>query len=62
MNQTILVNGETLGDSQEGMLAIELYLTTHYLFRRNVLSGKVEYAVRPAESQDPQWEILTQPA
>ena len=62
MNQTILVNGETLGDSQEGILAIELYLTTHYLFRRNVLSGKVEYAVRPAESQDPQWEILTQPA
>ena len=62
MNQKILVNGETLGDSQEGMLAIELYLTTHYLFRRNVLSGKVEYAVRPAESQDPQWEILTQPA
>ena len=62
MNQTILVNGETLGGSQEGMLAIELYLTTHYLFRRNVLSGKVEYAVRPAESQEPQWEILTQPA
>ncbi len=62
MNQTILVNGETLGDSQEGMLTIELYLTTKYLFRRNVLSGKVEYAVRPAESQDPQWEILTQPA
>ncbi len=62
MNQTILINGETLGDSQEGMLTIELYLTTKYLFRRNVLSGKVEYAVRPAESQDPQWEILTQPA
>ena len=62
MNQKILVNGETLGDSQEEMLAIELYLTSHYLFRRNVLSGKVEYAVRPAESQDPQWDILTQPA
>ena len=62
MNQKILVNGETLGDSQQGMLAIELYLTTHYLFRRNVLSGKVEYAVKPADSQEPQWEILTQPA
>ena len=62
MNQTILVNGETLGDSQEGMLTIELYLTTKYLFRRNVLSGKVEYAARPAENQNPQWEILTQPA
>ena len=62
MNQTILVNGETLGDSQEGMLTIELYLTTKYLFRRNVLSGKVEYAVRPAESQEPQWAILTQQA
>ena len=62
MNQKFIVNGETLGDSQEGMLTIELYLTTKYLFRRNVLSGKVEYAVRPAESQDPQWDILTQPA
>ena len=62
MNQKILVNGETLGDSQQGMLATELYLTTHYLFRRNVLSGKVEYAVKPADSQEAQWEILTQPA
>ena len=62
MEQNLLINGETLGASQEGMLAIELYLITHYLFRRNVLSGKVEFAVKPAEGQEPLWKPLTQSA
>ena len=48
MEQNLLINGETLGASQEGMLATELYLISHYLFRRNILNGKVEYAVKPA--------------
>ena len=52
MEQNLLINGETLGASQTGMLAAELYLITHYLFRRNVLNGKVEVAVKPAEGQD----------
>ena len=62
MEQNLLINGETLGASQEGMLATELYLITHYLFRRNVLNGKVEFAVKPAEGQEPLWKPLTQSA
>jgi len=62
MTPNFLINGETLGASQEGMLATELYLITHYLFRRNVLNGKVEYAVKPAEEQAPLWKPLTQSA
>ena len=62
MTPNFLINGETLGASQEGMLATELYLITHYLFRRNVLNGKVEYAVKPAEGQAPLWKPLTQSA
>jgi hypothetical protein len=59
MTPNFLINGETLGASQEGMLATELYLITHYLFRRNVLNGKVEYAAKPAEEQAPLWKPLT---
>ena len=62
MTPNFLINGETLGASQEGMLATELYLITHYLFRRNVLNGKVEYAVKPAEGQTLLWKPLTQSA
>jgi len=62
MEQNLLINGETLGASQEGMLATELYLISHYLFRRNVLNGKVEYAVKPTEDQEPLWKPLTQTA
>ena len=62
MEQNLLINGETLWASQKGMLATELYLITHYLFRRNVLNGKVEVAVKPAEGQEPLWKPLTQPA
>ena len=62
MTPNFLINGETLGASQEGMLATELYLITHYLFRRNVLNGKVEVAMKPAEGQAPLWKPLTQSA
>ena len=40
---------ETLTASQEGTLGTELFLQDNYLFRRNVLSGKVEFATLPAE-------------
>ena len=62
MEQNLLIDGETLGASQTGMLAAELYLITHYLFRRNVLNGKVEVAVKPAEGQELLWKPLTQSA
>ena len=63
MDKDLLINGETLGASQKGMLAIELYLTNHYRFRRNVLNGKVEFAGQSAEEQqEPLWKTLTQTA
>ena len=38
---------ETPGASQEGMLVIEQFLMANYRFRRNILNGKVEFAVLP---------------
>ena len=35
-----------LNKSQMGALAVELFLQENYLFRRNLLSGKVEYIKR----------------
>ena len=51
---------ETLTASQEGTLGTELFLQDNYLFRRNVLSGKVEFATLPAE--EPVYRTLTQQA
>ncbi|MBP5213703.1 MAG: DUF3874 domain-containing protein [Bacteroidales bacterium] len=39
-----LLTEETSKASQEGALAIELFLMSNYRFRRNILNGKVEYA------------------
>ena len=38
---------ETPGASQEGTLVIEQFLMANYRFRRNILNGKVEFAVLP---------------
>ena len=38
---------ETPGVSQEGTLVIEQFLMANYRFRRNILNGKVEFAVLP---------------
>ena len=63
MEKNLLINGGALAASQEGMLAIEMYLVSHYYFRRNVLNGKVEFAEKSAEElQEPQWKPLTQAA
>ena len=37
----------TPGASQDGTLVIELFLMSNYRFRRNILNGKVEFAVLP---------------
>ena len=47
MQNCDLMPAETLGASQEGTLAIELFLMENYRFRRNILNGKVEFAVLP---------------
>ena len=56
------MNGEALCASTEGVLVIEQYLQENYLFRRNVLNGKVEYATKNAEGVCSEWRPLTQEA
>ncbi len=47
MEHCELLPVETPGASQEGMLVIEQFLMSNYRFRRNILNGKVEFAVLP---------------
>ena len=47
MDKSYLLPVETPGASQDGTLVIELFLLTHYRFRRNILNGKVEFAILP---------------
>ena len=42
---------ETPGASQQGTLATELFLMENYRFRRNILNGKVEFAILPKAAQ-----------
>ena len=60
MNDTTMMGGNTMSNTQENTLATELFLQDNYLFRRNVLSGKVEFAALPAE--EPVYRTLTQAA
>ena len=61
MSEKLLVNGEAMNASLEGLLAAEQFLNDHYLFRRNVLSGKVEFAEKlPAEGAEPVFRPLTE--
>ena len=62
-------NSEAIGASQEMALAVEQFLHDNYLFRRNVLSGKVEFATMPvdgttddATDAKPSYRVLTQQA
>ena len=61
MSKNLTINGEVVAASQEGALVIELFLNEHYRFRRNVLSGKVEFLTLP-EGEDVHWRPLTQEA
>ena len=67
MTKNLLLNGEALPASQEGMLAAELFLHENYLFRRNILSGKVEFVTKSAADEtaadhQSDWRPLTQEA
>ncbi len=59
--ENITINGESLGASLQNSLAVEQFLSDNYLFRRNVLNGKVEYSAVSAEQTDsqPVWRTLT---
>ena len=70
--EDLLIEGKTLGAAQTGMLEAELFLSENYLFRRNVLNGKTEFAnkpsgkaeraVKPTDDGEAIWKPLTQSA
>ena len=49
---------EAVQASNGGLLAVEQFLQNNYLFRRNVLSGKIEFATLPAKDE-PEYRELT---
>ena len=59
MSKNVLLNGETLDASLETTLAIEQFLCDNYLFRHNVLNGKVEFATNPVGNDEPVYRPLT---
>ena len=62
MKEKITINGEAVNASKTGMLEVEQFLVENYLFRNNVLNGKVEFANQPAEGREPEFRTLTQAA
>ena len=62
MSKELLIQGEAMNASTEGMLAVEQFLNDNYLFRRNVLNGKVEFSTKPPEGVKPMFRPLTQQA
>ena len=47
--QELTIHGEAIAPSLEAALEAELFLQDNYLFRRNMLNGKIEFATLPAE-------------
>jgi hypothetical protein len=71
MSQNLTINGEAVSASQQGPLAVEEFLQENYLFRNNVLSGKVEFLAKPSGKAEraivpyegePKYRVLTQEA
>ena len=62
MKENYLIQGEELDAPEKGALEVELYLKENYLFRRNVLNGKVEFAAKQKGEGAPLWKALTQSA
>ena len=62
MEKELLINGEPMSGSLEGLLAVELFLKENYLFRRNILNGKTEFATKKDGNQQSDYRPLTQEA
>ena len=62
MKEQLLINGEAMNASLEGMLAVEEFLCANYLFRRNVLNGKIEFATLKDGNQTSDYRTMTQEA
>ena len=61
MSKKNLIMGGAMNASLETTLAIELFLNDNYLFRHNVLNGKVEFSAKSADDE-PDFRPLTQEA
>ena len=62
MSKELLVNGEAMNASLEGMLVVEQFLVENYLFRRNILNRKTEFATQEDGNQTSDYRPLTQEA
>ena len=68
MDQKPFINGGIMNVALETTLRVEQFLNVSYLFRRNVLNGKVEYLTKPDGDASPEdtadevWRPLTQEA
>ena len=60
MSKNLLIQGKTMSAPVKGMLAAEHFLNENYFLRRNVLNGKVEFAIKPADGGEPSFLPLTQ--
>jgi hypothetical protein len=60
--ENLSVQGEAIEASTQRMLEAELFLNENYLFRRNVLNGKVEYSNKQDDGSPSEWRTLTQAA
>ena len=58
MRNDLTIHGEALVASPNGLLLVEQFLQEKYLFRRNVLSGKVEFVTLPVDGE-PKYRELT---
>ena len=56
------INGEAINAAIVSVLAAEHFLNERYSFRRNVLSGKVEFTTKSAKGQETAYRPLTQEA
>ena len=56
-----LINEDAMNASQQEMLEVELFLNENYLFRRNVLRGKVEFKNK-SDEPEAEWRVLTKTA
>ena len=56
------INGEAINAALVSVLAAEHFLNERYSFRRNVLSGKVEFTTKSAKGQETAYRPLTQEA
>lgn len=59
MSTKLLLNGGAIDASLETTLVIEQFLNENYLFRHNVLNGKVEFACKSEEEDSPDFRTLT---